>query len=904
MNSLGWIAGAIIWGTGVIVRFAVALCPADFRAEYGDDLVRTHRELMDSARRQGGVALMRTALRDASGALWVATRLRLGRDVSSVSTSTFYRRTPMFDTLWQDSRFAFRGIARNPGFAATVITVLALGIGGVSAIFSVVNAYLFRPLPFADEHSLVTIYETNPEFGWDDASAAPANALDWRDQVDAFDDLAIYSEFANEATLIIDGEPTLLAGGGVTGNFFEVAGVRAALGRALRWDETWAPNATSIVLSDRTWRTTFGADPSILGRGLDFSGRIMTVVGVMPPTFNFPSNETDYWAPMGWEPTARQEVWFRRAHFVRTLARLAPGATQQEASAQLAVVVRRLQAEYPGTNKVMGAGLMPVRDFLIRDVRKPLLILGAAVSLLLILACTNVATLTLVRASERAREVAVRTAVGANRMRIARQMMTEALLLACLGGTAGLGLGWFAVKAIERLNPLGIPGVTSIALDGRVLFATLAVATLSGILFGLGPALNGANTAPARSLKEGGRADTRSRGGMQSTQWLVGGEVALALLLVAGAGLVLRSFGHIRDVDPGFHVENTLAFDVTAPTSRYSEREDVLAFWDQLTEQLEARPGIERVGTVGRLPLDGTSWSSQFKAEGWPEDRVGIEILHRRSDRGYFEALGIPLVRGRLFESADRDGPLVVVINEQFAAEHFPGEEPLGQRIAYDREPDDESSWYEIVGVVGDQHQISPAQSVRAEVFENRDQDWSRQTNVVVRTAGDPSAAIPIIRSVVAELDPLIPIAEPRPLRRVWRSSIAQEELILMLLGGFGLIALLIAAVGVYGVTARAARRRTHEIGIRMALGAQRRDILTMMLTQGFGVVVLGLVVGLGLALASTRALSSLLFGVTPNDPLTLGSVVVLLAAVAMVASYLPAFRSTRVDPLKSLRSD
>jgi putative ABC transport system permease protein len=384
---------------------------------------------------------------------------------------------------------------------------------------------------------------------------------------------------------------------------------------------------------------------------------------------------------------------------------------------------------------------------------------------------------------------------------------------------------------------------------------------------------------------------------------LVAVEVALALLLAVGAGLMLRSFWLIRQVDPGFRREGVLAVQFTIPTARYQDRDNVLAFYHRLAEALEGRPEVARVGAVGRLPLTGTSWSSQFQAHGWPPQRVGFEILHRRADRGYFEALDIPLIRGRLFEPGDRaGGPLVVVINETFAREHFPGEDPIGQRIAYDRVATESSNWYEIIGIVGDQHQVSPAQAARAEVFENGNQDWDRSNWVVIRTRVEPASVLPIVRNVLREIDPLIPIAQARPLRDVWRASMVREEFILTLLTVFGGVALLLAAVGVYGVAAQAARQRTREIGIRVALGAAGPDVIGLMLRRSLVMVGLGLAAGLTASLAAARALRAVLYGVAPNDPATLAAVVGLLATVAGLACYLPARRATGLDPVRSLR--
>jgi predicted permease len=392
---------------------------------------------------------------------------------------------------------------------------------------------------------------------------------------------------------------------------------------------------------------------------------------------------------------------------------------------------------------------------------------------------------------------------------------------------------------------------------------------------------------------------------VRTTGFLVAAEVALALLLVVGAGLMTRSFGMMRKVDPGFRTEGVLAVQFNVPSSRYQDRDAVIAFHDRFAEALEARAGIERVGQIGQLPLNGTSWSSQFQARGWPPERVGLEILHRRADPGYFEALDIALIRGRMFDASDRpDGPFSVVINETFASEHFPNEDPLGQWIAYDRAATDSSTWYQIIGIVADQHQVSPAQPARAEVFEYRKQDWNRTNWTVVRTGADPLTMLPTIRAVLREMDPLIPIGEVKPLREVWHASMAREEFILTLLAIFGVVALLLATVGIYAVTAQAARKRTHEIGIRMALGAVAGDVVTLMQRRSLGVVLVGLAVGATVSLFATRALDSLLYGIEPTDPVTLASVAALLAAIALVACYVPARRATRVDPASSLRAD
>lgn len=888
---------------GQILRGA----PRTFRERYGDEYLAVVQDRMRRARRRGRWICLRVGLREVTGALRAVVRMRLGLErVEDGDVTTTKGGGRVMTTMPQDVLQAWRTLRRNPGFTVAAVAVLALGIGANTAIFSAVNAYFFRPLPFQEPDRLVLLYETNPEFGWTDAVAAPANAFDWRDRVEAFTDVALYRDLGvADVAIQTDGEPVLVGGTSVTGNFFDVLGVRAELGRTFTRDETWSGNDGVVVLGHGLWVSAFGADPDVVGTTIPFggAGTPHEIVGVMPEGFAFPTDRTQLWYTYGWEPAALQETSFRRAHWVRPVARLAPDVSLEEADAQLQSVVEALQEEYPETNRVMGAGLAPLRDFLVRDVRTPLMVLLGAVAILLVLACANVANLMLVRANDRRREVALRNALGAGRARVARQLLSESLLIGLAGGAVGLVLGWLGVQAMATMTRLGIEGTTEIALDGRVVAFTLVVAVLSGVLFGTAPALRSAGADIHGALRDGGRGQSGGRKAFGAVGGLVTVEVALALLLVVGAGLMIRSSLLLRSVDPGFRVDGALAVELSIPSARYPNRDQVLAFWDELEERLEGRPGIERAGMVGWLPLLGTSWSSSFQAEGWPPDRVGLEIVHRRADRGYFEALDIPLVRGRLFEPWEGpDDPQVVVINETFAREHFPGEDPIGQRIAYDRAATDESTWREIVGIVGDQHQVSPAERPRAEVFESRNQDWGRDGWVVMKTSVDPLSVVPSVRDALAEMDPRIPLAEVRPLRDVWRDSMSRERFLLVLLAVFGASALLLATVGIYGVTAQATRRRTQEIGIRLALGAAAPDVLLLVLRQGAMLVGAGLVLGLGASLVATRALTTFLYGIEPTDPATLVSVAALLGAVGLAACYVPARRATGVDPVESLR--
>ena len=890
--------------TRPLLELLLRLAPPEFREQCGAELMAVHVER--GLRRRRGVRRWWFAVREIAGMVVLVSRLRLdGRGRPASEPAEGRRGVTVLETTGQDVRYAIRMLRRNPGFGLAAVAVLGLGIGATTAIFSAANAFFFRPLPFRDAERLVMLYETNPEFNWTDAYLAPANALDWREQVEAFEDVALYSEFEGRVVYVRNGEPELLGLAQVSGNFFEVLGVPAVVGRTPRWEETWEGRDDVVVLSHDLWRTHFGSDASIVGRQIELGSRTVEVLGVMPRGFTFPGDGVQLWTPFGWPESNREQVFFRRAHWVRGIARVAPGVSLAEADAQLQVVVQRLQQTYPETNRVMGAGQASLRDFLIRDVRRTLLVLLGAVTLLLLLACTNVANLLLVRANGRRREIALRHVLGAGRARVARQMLTESLILAVGGGAAGLGIGWAGVRLMQRLSPVGIEGATVLALDHRVVLFTFAVSVASAVLFGMAPALRTSGGRMHETLKEGGRGRTTSRESNRVTGTLVAAEVALALLLATGAGLMVRSFWLLRHVDPGFRTDDVIAVQFNVPAVRYRDRAEVLDFQQRFAEALEARPGIDRVGLIGQLPLNGTSWSSQFQARGWPPDRLGFEILHRRADNGYFEALDIPLIRGRLFEPTDPpDGPYVVVINETFAREHFPGEDPIGQWIAYDRAAGPESTWYQIVGIVGDQQQTTPRDPARAEVFENARQDWERSNWVVVRTAAGADAVIPTIRATLRELDPLIPLADIRALRDVWRRSMAREQFVLVLLGVFAAMALLLAVVGVYGVTAQALRRRTSEIGVRMALGAGAPDVVGLMLRQALGVVAVGLVAGLGAALLLARALRSLLYGVQPGDPGTLAAVAALLGGVALFASWLPARRASGVDPAISLREE
>ena len=817
------------------------------------------------------------------------------------------RGSRLIEELLADIRFALRALGRSPGLAAAAIVTLALGVGAITAIFSAVNAVMLRPLPFTEPERLVMMWEDSKERDWDRVSASPANFLDWREQVPALEAAAGYAEFTNQVTLLGEAGPQLLSSALITGNFFDVLGARAQAGRGFRWEETWRSATPVAVLSDRGWRTKFGADPGVVGRMVDIDGERVEIIGVMAAGFAFPWEEIDLWRPFDWNVDAGNHASFRRAHWVRVIGRLKPGASIEQAGQQLSAVAARLREQYPETNATLGAGLTPLREFLVGDTSKPLLILMSAVTLLLLISCANVGNLLLVQAGNRAREVSVRLALGAGRMRLVRQAVTESLVLSFLGGAAGLLLGWIGTGLLASMLPDGILRVSEFGMDWRVLGFVLAVVTVSGLLFGIAPALWSAGRQPAEALREGGRGGGQ---GQRSRRWgnaLVVGEVALALLLSVGAGLLVRSFVELRRVNPGFDPNGVVAVSLVLPEARYDTMPKVHAFWDQLVERVGALPGVTDAGVVARLPLGQPSWSSGFAVAGRPvtDASMAVDIVHRDVSPEYFRTLRVPLLRGRPFTRADGIGaPPVVIINEALASAQFAGQDPVGQRISYDREPDSTSAWYTIVGVVGSEHQSSPADAPKMEVFNPLHQDDRRGMTLVARTGGDPAAVAPAIHRIVADLDPALAIRSTQTLNEVAARSVAMERFLMTLLVVFAVVGVTLAVVGVYGVLAQVVRQRTREMGIRMALGAASGDVQWLVVRHGLRLAAAGIVIGVATALVAVRAVRGVLYGVPAADPVAFGVAVALLAATVVAAAWVPARRASRADPAVTLRAE
>ncbi len=830
----------------------------------------------------GGVQRTREAHRDVRGARWVGE-------------------------AFDDARYALRILGKSPALAVAAVLTIALGIGANTAIFSAVNAVILRPLPFTDPGRLVMLWEENPDKGWHQSTVAPANALDWRDQVAAFDDVAMYNGSNGRVTLAgaRSEEPMVAVSTRVTGNFFSVLGVRAQLGRMLRDEETWGGDQRVVVISDHIWRERFGADSGIVGRTVQLEGVAFQVVGVAPPTFAFPDESVDLWLPTRWDMADREQVWFRRAHWPRAVARLRPGVSLARASAELQTVARRLQQQYPETNTRMGAGMTPLHEFLVGDTRLPLLVLLSAVSLLLLIACANVGNLLLVQAAGREREAALRLALGAGRGRLVRQALAESLVLSALGGAAGLALGLWGTRILVAMQPAGMLPVRDIGVSWSVLAYVLLITTASGLLFGIAPALWSGRRAPVDVLNDGGRGGSEGRRMRRWGDTLVVVEVALALLLTLGAGLLARSFAELRNVDPGFDPSGTLTASISLPGIRYDTDDKMTSFFARLVERARALPGVRGAAAVSQLPLTGTEWTSDFSIAGRGTGGSGTEVLHREVTPGYFHTMRVPLLAGRDFTVNDRgDTPRVVMINEALAQKFFAGQDPIGQKLTFDKVPDSSSVWRTIVGVVGSVHQVEMAAEPRIEIFAPVTQDARSEMTVVLRTDSDPASLGPSLRRLVKEMDPALAIGSMKTMAAVRAESLARQRFLTTLLTVFAVIGVLLALIGVYGVMAQLARRRSREMGIRIALGASPPRIERMVVGHALRLVAAAVLVGTGVALATTRALGALLYHVAPADPITFVMVPLLLGLTAALATWVPARQASRADPASVLRGE
>ena len=853
-----------------------------------DEEVRFHIEMRTEENVRRGM-LPEEARRDAERRFGRLTRIKeLGYEV---------RGGGMLETLWQDLRYGARMLLKNPGFTLVAVLTLSLGIGANTAIFSVVNAVLLRPLPFAEPERLVWLWDTQPQLPT--APASLPDFLDWKSQNKSFEHLAAFesgSMFLDTGDGMRDTPVGL-----VTPETFALFRVNPILGRTFTDEETLPGRFRVAVLSHGMWRSRFGSDPNVLGRTIDVSGAPYTIIGVMPEGFSFP-DRAELWRPLPIDPNKLD----RGPHYLRVVGRLKPGVTLAQAQAEMSTIAARLAQQYPEKIAGHGVKLELLRDVVVGDIGPALFVLLGAVGFVLLIACANVANLLLARVGVRQKEIAVRTALGASRLRIVRQLFTESLMLSAVGGAAGLLIAVWGVNWLVSLGPNTIPRVQEIAVDPRVICFTLLISVATSLLFGLAPALQASRPDLTGALKEGGRGSAGLlRNRLRSV--LVISEVALSLVLLIGAGLMIRSFAKLSHVDPGFDPDHVFTMGVALLPSKYPDDGRVASFYSQLLERAAATPGVASAGAISDLPFSGSNTSDSFTIEGRPpvakEEEPSTE--YRVVTPRYFESMGIPLVSGRDVAWTDtKQAPNVVVINQAFARRHFAGESPLGHRLRLQGQERDPLL---IVGVVGDVRHIGLDEQPLPEAYVPFLQDplsetYQRSMTIVARTQSDPGAVAASLRATVTSLDKSLPVFAFKPMTEYLRDSLARRRFNLILLTAFGVVALALAAVGIYGVISYGVTQRTHEIGIRMALGAEKGDVLLLVVRQGMIMALGGVAIGLLASLALTRLMETLLFDVSVTDPLTFAGIALLLTSVALLACFVPARRAAKVDPLVALR--
>jgi putative ABC transport system permease protein len=806
----------------------------------------------------------------------------------------------MSGSLIQDTRYAIRGLWRNRAFTVVAVLSLALGIGGNTAIFSLVNAVLLRALAFPDGQRLVMVWEEASFAGFPRNDAAPANYLDWKSQQSVFEDMAALSwEHFN---LTGDGEPEKVSANLVTANFLSVLGVKPALGRSFVAEDV-RPGTKVAIISHGLWQRRFGGDRSVLGRQILLDDQKYAVIGVMPARFQFLEGYINLWIPL----VLSSQGWASRdAHYLTVVARLKPGVSLQAAQADIETITRRISHDHPNEAAKIGSVVLPLREQLAGDVRRPLIVLLVGVGFVLMIACANIANLLLARMVARRKEIALRTALGAGRARIVRQLLTESLLLAGIGGLAGLLVASWSFEFLQKLIPPSMTFSTTLRLDARVLAYALLVTILTGVLFGLAPALQAFKFDLSEALKQGGRT-VSGAGSSRLRASIVVGEVALALLLLAGAALLLQTFWRLRGQYSGIRPETVLTLRTVLPRSKYPQYYQRTAFYDRVIEAVRRLPGVTSAGYTTSVPLEWRGGTSGFVIEGRaPEPGLTNDAIHRQVSTDYLRTMGIALRQGRYFDEHDNATSMaVVIINETMARQYWQNTNAVGKRFRLD-DADSTLAWVTIVGVVADVRQMGAGAPVKAEMYlpnhQVKYQPWFSPRDLAVRAVVDPQKLVGMIRQEIRAIDPNQPISNIRTMEEILDEETSQRRVGTILLTAFAALALLLASLGIYGILSYFLSQHTPEIGVRVALGAQKSDILVLVLKKGMGLVLVGIALGLTFSLALTRLMASLLFGVSASDPFTLGLVALLLAVVALAASYLPARRAARLDPMVALR--
>jgi putative ABC transport system permease protein len=816
----------------------------------------------------------------------------------------------VLETLWQDLRYAVRMLGKHPGFTAIAVLTLALGIGANTAIFSVVEAVLLRALPYGHADRTFAVWE-NPKEDPRHNVVSPCNFLDWRDQAKSFDEMAVFTDM--RANLTGQGAPEEIPGQLATFNLFELLGSRALLGRTFTPADEKAGGEEGeniAVLSHGLWRRRFGGAPDIVGRAITMNGVPVTVIGVMPPDFKFFIKENsrsgkpaEIWFPMRLTEQHRDRT--RNGRYLSSVARLAPGVSPEQARAEMDAIAGRLEAQYPDYNTGMGVTLVPLREQLAGEIKPALLVLLGAVGFVLLISCVNVANLLLARAAGRHKEIAIRSAIGAGRRRIVRQLLTESLLLALLGGLLGLLLSRWCVAALVALSPANLLGSEQVGLSLPILAFTLGISLLTGVVFGLAPALEASRVNLSATLKESNRGNAGSSRGRRVRNALVVAEVGLALVLLVGAGLMMKSFLRLQGVDPGFDASNLLTLKVILPWTKYEEGPRQVAFFREAVERMETLPGVQSASVVSALPFADLGSRTSFFIDGRPDPAPGEEPSTdvRVVDENYFSTMNIPVIAGRTFtEQEAREDRRVIVINQALARVYFPNENPIGKRIRVEMMLDPPLN--EIIGVVGDARYQKLDGELYPMVYWAPPQLPDTEMTILLRTAGEPESLAGAARREILAIDKDQPVSDVRTMESWVAESVSRTRFGTLLLGAFSVLALVLAAAGIYGVMSYSVAQRQSEIGVRMALGARARDVLRLVVRQGLALVLVGVALGLLGALALTRVISSLLYGVSATDPWTFAALALLLTGVSWVACYIPARRAARVDPLVALRSD
>ncbi|MEK6321110.1 MAG: ABC transporter permease [Acidobacteriota bacterium] len=814
------------------------------------------------------------------------------RDVRSGAT---------IEQVWLDARYALRMLRKNPGFTAIVVITLALGIGVNTAIFSLVDGILLRPLPYEQPDRLVRVVQSQRQLGLDAWSLSQASFAALRDNTQSLEAVAAYS--TSGANLTGDSDPERVSIGNVSADFFKVVGLPPVLGRTFRPGEDTPGNNGVCVISFGFWQRRFAGDPNIVGRSLNLNSTAIEVVGVMPAGFSFPRPETEIWIPLALNPTRTAP------YFLRAIGRLGAGLSPSEAEAETTSVIWDYARQHPDISESrvpldQGSALKtivtPLKQAMVGSTQKPLLILLCAVGLVLLIACANVANLLLARATSRVREIAVRFALGATPSRVARQLLTESLVLAFIGAAGGVMLAWLGVRMLDRMPTAGIPRIEVVTVDGRVLAFTAGLAVLTGLLFGMMPALRAYRMGMVAAMHEGGRGGTSSR---RSNSVLVTAQFALSFVLLIGAGLLLMSFQRLQSVDLGFNPEKLLTMSLALPARKYPKPEQSLQFYQSLLDRLGSLPGVRAAGLTTGIPFVGDDNTDNFIVEGHEPGTgdEGVQAQLLAMTPGNLQAMGIPLLRGRDFLESDKsDSQPVAIVDETLARMYWPDGDALGKRV----ETTGDMQWMTIVGVVGGIKHGDLAEKLQPHIYAPLTQSPTVLAKLVIRTDGPPNSTIGAVRAAVSGLDPDIPVYSIRSMDDVIGRTLNSQRLMNLLLTSFSVLALLLAAVGIYGTMSLYVGSRKNEFGIRLALGAQPRVLLRLVLREGMLLIAAGIAIGAGGALVLTRAMASLLFEVSPTDPVVFTGVPLLLVLVALAACFVPARRASRVDPMVALRCE